>query len=270
MLSDPSAQNDYQENYLKFRPRINVAQTEIELSSHQPSNYLQWAKQQLNDFKFIEHFTEQEKQYLCSHIKIKHYFNGQTIYQRAQACHEIMLVLKGTIKMSWHTVAGKQVIHKFIPSGTLLNIIYVMSDTPFEHDYVAHEATVLAVISGQVVKQLLQQNPPALYLVFEMVCKRNRVLDNDIYHQNTQDLKLQLARQLLYLMENFSGHSSASAIAKLNIKLSQENFADLLRTSRKSIKKELDWFVEAGIIETSYNQIKIVNTVKLKQLICKI
>lgn len=264
MLQNHLSRIGYHDNYAQFRAFLE-RNTQVHLSSQKISNYQQWAEQQLSHCSFIGYFTQEEKDYFFSHIKIKHYFNGETIYQRSEACHEIIFILKGTVKMGWNTESGKHVIHKFVPSGILLNIIYFMSGTSLEHDYIAHEATVLAVISGQVLKNVLKQNPQALYQIFEMICKRNRLLDNDVYHQNTQDLKAQLARQLIYLMEYFSSQSQEGV--KLNIRLSQENFAELLKTSRKSIKKELSWFVEEGIIETRYNQINIINAERLKKLI---
>lgn len=221
--------------------------------------------ERFSHFNFMHSFSQQEKELFFNHIKIKHYFKGQTIYKREEECYDILFILKGTVKMAWNTESGKHVIHRFLPSGILLNIVYIMSDTLLEHDYIAHEATEVAVISGDVFKTLLQKNSKALYQVFEMVCKRARLLDNDIYHQNTQELKVQLARQLVYLVEYFS--SQSQKIVKLNIKVSQENFAELLKTSRKSIKKELDWFVDEGIIETKYNQIYVINFERLKTII---
>lgn len=256
--------NFHDDNYTQFRdilePNTNISNTHSRMT-----NYQQQAEQQLNNCGFIQEFSAEEKLYLFENIKIKHYFNGQSIYQRKEHCDEIIFILKGTVKMAWNTENGKHVIHKFIPSGMLLNIIYFMSGTVFEHDYIAHEATVIAAIPGQVFKTILQQNSKALYQVFELICKRTRLLDSDIYHQHTQDLKSQVARQLVYLMEYFS--SQSKDFTRLNIKLSQENFAEVLKTSRKSIKKELDWFVQQGIIETHYHHIDIINPDKLKMLI---
>lgn len=255
----------HEDNYAQFRDILQRS-NENYLPKQNMSNYQQWAEQQIMSCSFTHYFSQAEKDYFFDHIKIKHYFNGQTIYRRQEMCHEIVFVLKGTIKMSWNTEEGRHVIHKFIPSGILLNIIYFMSGTQFEHDYVAHEATVVAVISGQVFQQLLKQNSQVLYQVFDMICKRNRLLDNDLYHRNTQDLRSQLARQFIYLMESFSSQTQAD-VMKLNIRISQENFAELLNVSRKTIKKELIWFVEQGIIETRYNQIYITDANQLKTLI---
>lgn len=51
------------------------------------------------------------------------------------------------------------------------------------------------------------------------------------------------------------------------LKLSQENLAELLKISRQSIRKEIQWFVEEGIIETKYNHISVKDIDKLKALL---
>ena len=253
-------------DYDKFK---DILEQRVDSTEHRLTqdrlDYRQLAETQLLQCKFMQHLTEDQKQRLFSKIKIRHYFNGQTIYQRNEECQELIFILKGTVQLGWHTEIGRYVIHKFIPSGLLLNIIYLMANSKFEHEFVAHEATVLAVIPADIFLALLNENNQMLYEVFSLICKRNRLLDNDIYHQNTQPLRTQIARQLMYLYEYFSIQYEGGI--KLSIKISQENLADLLKTSRQSIRKEILWFVEEGIIETKYNQINILKIDILKVLI---
>jgi DNA-binding GntR family transcriptional regulator len=52
----------------------------------------------------------------------------------------------------------------------------------------------------------------------------------------------------------------------LNLKLSQENLAELLQTSRQSINKELAALSNQHIIEVKYNQIFILDFAKLSNI----
>ncbi|OUY07853.1 Crp/Fnr family transcriptional regulator [Acinetobacter populi] len=227
-------------------------------------DYKKLAEEQFLKCRFMNDCTASEIQYIFDHIKIRYYYQGQKIYSRHESCDEIFFILNGTVRMGWNSEGGKHTIHRFIPSGSILNIIYFISQTLLEHDYIAHEATVVAIIPGNVFKKILQQNPQVLYQTFEMICKRTRLLDNDIYHQSTQPLRIQLARQFVYLMEYFS--SQYNDVIKLSIKLSQENFAELLKVSRQSIRKEILWFVSEGIIDTKYNQIYILDPDRLRKI----
>ena len=259
---DISHSDDYEKFKEILEPRVKMLGVH---PFHDTLDYRKLTEEQLLQCKFMEHLSPKETEYLFSKIKIKHYFNGQKIYQRNDDCNELIFILKGTIQLGWHTELGRYVIHKFIPSGILLNIIYLISNSKFEHEFVAHEATVLAIIPKDAFLSVLNSNPKMLYDVFRLICQRNRLLDNDLYNQSTQSLRVQIARQLIYLCEYFS--SQHEGIIKLSIKLSQENLADLLKTSRQSIRKEMQWFIDENIIESKYNQINILDIGKLRDLL---
>ncbi|KAA8735388.1 Crp/Fnr family transcriptional regulator [Acinetobacter qingfengensis] len=254
------------QDYSQFRNILNQLEKQSDyFINQQSSDYRKLAVEMLNNYKLIELCSEEEKKYIFDHMQICHYFSGQTIYRRNQSCDEVIFVLRGTIQMGWYAEDGKQIIHRFIPSGFLLNIIYLISQTKFEHDYIAYDPTTLITIPGDIFKMILKQNSKVLYHVFEVICLRNRLLDNDMYHCHTKSLRAQLARQFLYLMENFSAQTNQ--MIQLSIRLSQENFADLLKTSRQSIRKEISWFVDQEIIENKYNKFYIKDPQRLRELV---
>lgn len=227
--------------------------------------YKKLAEQMLSECEFMDACSLEEKQKLFNEIKIKHLYQGQVLYSRNQDCRELIIVLSGVLKLGWNSYDGKYLIHRFIPTGALLNIVYLISESALEHEYVAHEATVIATIPEHIFKYTIQHNSRMLYQVLKLVCQRTRLLDNDIYHTSTQPLKVQIARQLIYLIKFFSTQTQKGI--EVLLKLSQENLAELLKISRQSIRKEIQWFVEEGIIETKYNHISVKDIDKLKALL---
>ncbi|MEB3754971.1 Crp/Fnr family transcriptional regulator [Acinetobacter sp. MD2(2019)] len=226
------------------------------------SDYKKIAEKMFSDCEFIAACSLEEKQKLFNEIKIKHLYQGQVLYSRHQHCREVIIILSGVLKLGWNSYDGKYLIHRFIPTGALLNVVYLISESALEHEYIAHEPTVIASIPEHIFKYTLQHNPRMLYQVLKLVCQRTRLLDNDIYHTSTQPLKVQIARQLIYLVEFFSTQTQQGI--EVLLKLSQENLAELFKISRQSIRKEIQWFVEEGILETKYNHISVKDINKLK------
>lgn len=70
-------------------------------------------------------------------------------------------------------------------------------------------------------------------------------------------MRTRLAKELLFLVDFHSQQDNNQFLIKL--KLNQENFAELLGTTRQSINKEFAWFSEHEILEVKYNQILILN-----------
>ncbi|MEQ1246029.1 Crp/Fnr family transcriptional regulator [Acinetobacter soli] len=257
--------NKKRDNYDHFLDLLDQTHSYRHQDFHTSFDYRKLAEKILAECAFMHACSTQEKSALFSEIKIRHLYQGQVLYSRNQSCREIVIILSGALKLGWNSYDGKYLIHRFIPMGALLNIVYLISESAFEHDYVAHEATVIATIPEHIFKTAIQNNAQMLYQVLKLVCQRTRLLDNDLYHLSTQPLKVQIARQLIYLIEFFSTQTQQGI--EVVLKLSQENLAELLKISRQSIRKEIQWFIEEGIIETKYNHISIMNIEKLKSLL---
>ncbi|GAA5013154.1 Crp/Fnr family transcriptional regulator [Acinetobacter puyangensis] len=223
------------------------------------------AQEFLLNYKLIQLCTPEQQQEIFKHLKISRYHSNEMIFHKNTSCNELTLILRGSIKLAWHIADGKQIVHRFIPAGCLINIVPLISRLNLTHDHVAHDATVIATIPGHIFYSILKQNHQVSLAVLELICNRNHLLFDDFYHQSTQSLRGRLARHLLLLVEYFSYQDKQDTT--LNIKLSQENFAELLHTSRQSINKELLWLAQQGIAEVKYNQIHILNLGKLRSLI---
>ncbi|MCE1270654.1 MAG: Crp/Fnr family transcriptional regulator [Acinetobacter sp.] len=226
---------------------------------------IEQARQHLFNNYFFDLCTAEQQEQLMKSIKISRYHHGQTIFRQGIACNELTLILKGTIKMSWNIDNGKCITHRFLPTGFLINIVPLMSKRPLVHDHIAHDATIIATVSGEIFLSILQNNPKFSYNVFEMICKRNHILFEETYHRASQPLRIRLAREFMILVDFFSKQEAEGI--KITIKLSQEHFAELLQTSRQSINKELLWLSQEGIAEAKYNQITILDLKKLKALL---
>lgn len=213
---------------------------------------------------FLHLCTPEQQNQLIQHIRISRYHRQQTILKQQQSGQELLIVLQGTIKLSWNLADGKCITHYFLPAGYMMNIVHMVLDRPVVHDYSAHEPTIIAAIPRQVFMAVLQNNHLFSLKIFELICKRYYALFEATFQQINQSLRTRLVHKLLFLVDHFS-HAEANII-QINIKLSQEHFAELLQTSRQSINKELRWLAQERIVEVKYHQIIILDLQKLKAL----
>lgn len=231
----------------------------------QDKDLLEQAKQYLRHNYFFDLCTEEQQNQLLKSIKIARYHHGQLIFEQHEAGQNITLILNGAIKLSWNTPEGKCITHRFLPTGFLINMVPVVSKRPLMHDHFAHDSTIIANIPGQVFLSILQNNQQFAYAIFELICIRNFLLFEEVYHRSALPLRIRLAREFCLLVDYFSKQEDNKI--RITIKLSQEHFAELLQTSRQSINKELLWLSQQGIAEAKYNQITILNLKKLKALV---
>lgn len=254
------------QDYLGFYEILSLSRSKPEkLCADFYQQYQNNIEQMLDLDPFIQCLTSDQKKSLFSQVYIKHYYSGQKIYTRSERCTEVFFILSGVVQMGWTGIDGKRIIHRFLPRGSLINIIYLVSNTALEHDYMAHQATTLLKIPGDLLLQLFGQNSKLMLYVFQQICARNRLLDNEIFYYHNKSLCARLARQLLELMQDFGLQQQQKIM--LDIKLSQENLAELLKSSRHSIRKAIADLVSQGIIENNYNKFYIVDLNKLRRLL---
>ncbi|AOA59728.1 Crp/Fnr family transcriptional regulator [Acinetobacter larvae] len=232
--------------------------------NHASPNYKQIAKQILMHHKFMQFCTDQQKKQILENITIQQFYPNQIISAQYEDCDYIQLVLEGTIRVCTYTLEGKQYINRFIPVGLLSNIVPLVTRCQFQRHQIAHEFTTVAKISGPVFLSILKENVELLYYIFESICHRSLTFFDDHLYQNTQSLRIQLARQLVELSNLFALQLEDGI--KLKIRLSQENFADILQTTRQRINKEFLWLEREKIAIAKYNQIHILDFNRLQSL----
>ncbi|MFC4954026.1 Crp/Fnr family transcriptional regulator [Acinetobacter puyangensis] len=243
----------------------NAASTlEAQQSARLNSYYLAQAKQILENYQFIQHLSEQEKQRLLVNVKIKKYYHNQIIYAQNAQCEDINIIVDGTLKLGWTMPNGKYHIQTFMPSGTLINIVPIMAEQQHIYDHISQGDTILANISGRVFLDVLKTNAQALYMVLKLICIRTQLNREQIFFASTESLRVRLAQELIFLVDYHSYQTHDKIL--LSLKINQENFAELLQTTRQSINRELSWFAEQGILEVKYNQISILDYHQLNEI----
>jgi CRP-like cAMP-binding protein len=100
-----------------------------------------------------------------------------------------------------------------------------------------------------------------LLSVLSMRLKRVSELVEDTQFLN---LPLRLAKKLLSLSRIYG--KSTSAGLQIELKLSQEEWGDLVGATRESVNKQMRQWTDAGIIQVDKGYVVLLNTVELEKL----
>lgn len=254
---------------IEFRNPISIYQHELDSEavldySFSQHDFIQKTIRILENYQFIQSLPEADKSKLIQHLKIRKYYHNQTIYSQNDPCTEINIILEGALKLGWNTTSGKYHTDIFVPSGTIINIVPIVTEQPLLHDHIAQGRTVLANLPGQLFINMIRHHPDALFMVLKLICVRTQLNREQNFISSTESLTTRLAKKLVFLVDYHSYQHKDKIL--LNLKLSQENLAELLQTSRQSINKELAALANEKIIEVKYNQISILNYAKLSQM----
>jgi CRP/FNR family cyclic AMP-dependent transcriptional regulator len=243
---------------------IALYQPKPHILSRDTAAHLDNALKVLENYQIFHALSDLERSNVFKHIKIRRYHHHQMIYSQNAPCNEVSIVLQGALKLGWDTPSGRYYTDIIVPTGTIINVVPVINQQPYTHDHTAVGSTILANLNADFFKQLIEKNPAVMSVVLKLVCLRTQMNWERIVYRTTASLRTRLAKELVFLVDFHSYQKKDKFF--LNLKLNQENFAELMQTTRQSINKELAKLAQERLIEVKYNQTNILDYVALKKI----
>lgn len=191
----------------------------------------------------------------------KTWLHGELVVPYQADCKEILIVLAGALEASWVSASGARVIGEYIQPDSVINIIPALDRKGSLCDMYARGTVRLYHIPREVMLDLFERQPALMRGFFELICSRNRELNDRFRFSRLADFSARVAERLLSLAERYG--NAVDAGVEIGLKLSQDDLAALLGVSRQSINKELRAFADRGWIEIRYGQITIVDSAAL-------
>ncbi|MFU8925698.1 Crp/Fnr family transcriptional regulator [Acinetobacter puyangensis] len=223
--------------------------------------FMNQVKEILNKKSYFYLLDKKDQDMLIQNIKIKNYSNNQIIAHQNSDFNNIFIFLEGSIKVRWTTDGDKSLTETFLINSEIYNIIPVVTEEKLIYNYTSHGKSKIAIIPGDIFCEALKRNYEATYQILKLVSQRFNHLLKKNYQRHNFSLKVNLALEILKLIENYQ--IEQNQISSLPIRINQENLAELLNTTRQKINKELNWFAQENILYARYNKIEILDYNKL-------
>lgn len=191
--------------------------------------------------------------------------SGEELVKNGDLAQTLGIVLKGTLHASLTNAAGKRHIVGYYGPIQIVNIIPILDDQCSVHDIIAHnEASVLS-IPKQVFLDTLESDHTMARAIMRLLCLRSRTLYENTSDNALRTLRARCARMLLLLM---SSHGETENIpVNIMLKISQDEFADMIGCTRQSINPELKQLEREGIIQMKYSRFLIYDPNALRRIV---
>ena len=134
------------------------------------------------------------------------------------------------------------------------------------HDAIAEalDDTILYIIRRRDFELLLKKKPQLTMQITKLIGRRRRELENQLESLVFRNVSSRLAILLLSLAEKHGISDSQGII--LNIKLAQQELANLIGTARETTSATLNEFKRLGIIDIQCRRIKVLDLSRLKEI----
>jgi CRP/FNR family transcriptional regulator, cyclic AMP receptor protein len=212
---------------------------------------------------WYSHLPQTLRDMIEAHSKIRHLTNNQTLYSRGQQADAWYCILSGAIKVSGSVAEGREVVLTYVEPGNWFGEISLFDGLPRTHDGRAHGATDVLCLPAMHFQQLLQSHPQFCVELMRIQCHRLRLLFAMVEDLHTLSTEQRLARQLLSLARNYGRRETEGLL--IDLKLPQDDLAQLLAVTRQSINKILKGWERGGWLIQHYGKITLTNIQALQK-----
>jgi CRP/FNR family transcriptional regulator, cyclic AMP receptor protein len=202
---------------------------------------------------------------LLTYSRVERYAAGQEIFAKGSPGQSLLAVLRGSVRISSISLAGKEIVLNIIKAGEIFGEIAVLDGGERSGDACAMTDCELLVLNRRDLLPFLEKHTDICLMLIRVLCQRLRQTSEQVEDLFFRDLTARVAKALLHL----AGHSGQGDVrsATLELHLSQTELGHIVGSSRESINKLLQAWYRAGLIELAKGAIRIRDATAIERLV---
>jgi len=189
----------------------------------------------------------------------------QELFHKGDAGTQVYVVIRGKLKALTTSDGGDDVVFSILAAGEVLGEIALLGGTPRTATVTAIDASELLIIDRRDFITFLRRHPDVGIKLLEVLAQRMKRVSELVEDTLFLNLPLRLAKKLLSLSKAY-GQPHDQGL-RLDLDLSQEEWGDLVGTTRESINKQFRAWTDAGILSVDHGYIVIQNRRELERLV---
>lgn len=179
------------------------------------------------------------------------------LFRKGDPGNQLFAVLSGQLKATGVGVDGQDVVFAWMGPGEVLGEIALLEDAPRSATVVAVEATVLVTLHRRDFVPFLEQHPRAAIALAQALAARVRRLSERAEERQTMPLPARIAKRLVALAAD---HGKRPIVGgPIEVRVPQQDLADLVGTTRESVNKQLREWEEAGLVRLGRGRVVLLD-----------
>ena len=197
--------------------------------------------------------------------RVREFRREESICRQGDEAHALGVILRGMVEVSSAAPSGRRHVLTHLTASEIFNLVPLLDHEPIVYDAVAHEPSSILCIPEAIFLAALDHEPQLARDLMHLLSFRSRSLSGYISDEMLMPLSTRCARLLLMMVE-LHGAPRPDGGFLIDLKLSQEEFAEMMGRSRQSVNQELQKLQDAGLIETAYSRFIVRDPTALKAI----
>jgi CRP/FNR family cyclic AMP-dependent transcriptional regulator len=188
----------------------------------------------------------------------------EELFHKGDEGTDIYVVVSGKLKALTTSVEGDDVVFEIMNSGDVFGEIAMLAGLPRTASVVAIEPCELLCLARRDLLYFLNRHPDASVQMLALVAKRLAGVSELVEDTLFLNLPIRLAKKLVNFADTY-GQKTPSGV-RLDVKLSQTEWGDLVGTTRESINKQMRAWTKDGLVSIDDGYIVIHRFEELERL----
>ncbi len=200
--------------------------------------------------------TDEEFSQIKHIFVLKAYRKNQVIFLEEDTGNYMYLVLAGKVKVVKAASGGKETIVAIHKAGEFFGEMSLLDGKTEPATVVAMEDSKIISVSGADFHKYLMRNQKVIMQIIQVLCARLRqIWQTQSFSSRTADARIRMA---IYQLCNSHGIRDARGII-IDLKITHQELADMVGTSRETVTRVLARLRKRGILEISYRRMTVLN-----------
>lgn len=188
----------------------------------------------------------------------------EELFHKGDTSGEVYVIVRGKLKALTTSAEGDDVVFSILGPGEVFGEVALLGATPRTATVSAIEDCQLLVIDRCDFMSFLRTNPEVSVKLLSVLAIRLKRVSELVEDTLFLNLPMRLAKKLLSFSRTY-GKEETDGI-RIDVKLSQEEWGDLVGTTRESINKQMRKWIKAGIVRVDEGCVVVLNPVELEKL----
>jgi len=187
----------------------------------------------LKNCSLFERLEQQDLRRIGAYSHSKSFPAHSPIYLPSEKADHVFLLAKGLVKVSYLTTEGKESILTFVEPGELFGELAIIDGQPRDEMVGAMESSTVIAIPIDQMQLLMRERADIALAITKLVGLRRQRIERRLKNLLFLSNRDRLVHLLLELAEQY-GFPTEEGI-RLRIKLSHQDFANLIGSTRETV-----------------------------------
>ncbi len=179
----------------------------------------------------------------------------QTAYRPGDPSDSIYIIRSGRVKVGKTTEDGREIILNMLKKGDVFGEMAFLEDGSRDSFAEGLEDTYLYVITKSDLLKLIKRRPAITYRLTKIIGERRKEAERNMESILYKGVRERLAGLLIRLSEDYGINDSRGKL--LRIKITHQDLANLIGSSRETVSLTLGDFRREGFIDINDRKIII-------------